>query len=176
IAWYCSNSACQAAALSGGSIPVTGRHSTIDRPDSVSLVAPPTSTMRKISAATESSHNRTARRWTVCAGELMGHAALAGMRSGPYRPTGLVAIDATFAARRCRRDDAGGDHAYSHPEADRRDGTAGAPCRLVARRDGVRPVRARLGEPPGRRPLLRGSGHRLAAARDGAGQLDVAAR
>ena len=32
---YLSNSACQAASLSGGNAPVTGFHSTIDRPDSV---------------------------------------------------------------------------------------------------------------------------------------------
>ena len=49
---YLSNSACHAASLSGGSVPVTGFHSTIDRPDSVSRVAPPTSTIAKMSAAT----------------------------------------------------------------------------------------------------------------------------
>ena len=32
--------------------PMTGRHSVIDRPDSVSRVAPPTSTMASTSAAT----------------------------------------------------------------------------------------------------------------------------
>ncbi len=30
---YLSNSACHAASLSGGSVPVTGFHSTIDRPE-----------------------------------------------------------------------------------------------------------------------------------------------
>ena len=62
IAWYFSNSACQAASDSGGSTPVTGFHSTIERPDSVSRVAPPTTSVRKIIAATASSHSRTARR------------------------------------------------------------------------------------------------------------------
>jgi hypothetical protein len=46
--------------LSGGSVPVTGFHSTIDNPDSVSRVAPPTSTMTAISAATAISHHLTA--------------------------------------------------------------------------------------------------------------------
>ena len=40
--------------------PVTGCHSVIDKPDSVSRVAPPTSTMAKISAATAKSHTRMA--------------------------------------------------------------------------------------------------------------------
>jgi hypothetical protein len=47
--------------VSGGSVPVTGFHSTIDKPDSVSRVAPPTSTMIAIRAATENSHHLTAR-------------------------------------------------------------------------------------------------------------------
>jgi hypothetical protein len=40
---------------------VTGFHSTIESPDSVSRVAPPTSTITAISAATASSHARMAR-------------------------------------------------------------------------------------------------------------------
>ena len=43
-------------------MPVTGFHSTIDKPDSVSRVAPPTSSVTNISAATASSHSRMARR------------------------------------------------------------------------------------------------------------------
>src|SRR6266446_3847549 len=58
---YLPNSACHAAASSGGITPVTGFHSTIDRPDSVSRVAPPTTTVTNIRAATASSHSRTAR-------------------------------------------------------------------------------------------------------------------
>jgi hypothetical protein len=41
---------------------VTGFHSTIERPDSVSRVAPPTTTVTTISAATAKSHSLTARR------------------------------------------------------------------------------------------------------------------
>src|SRR5215813_671142 len=59
---YLSNSACHAGASSGGTTPVTGFHSTIARPDSVSRVAPPTTTVTNIRAATASSHSRTARR------------------------------------------------------------------------------------------------------------------
>ena len=53
-------------ALSGGSVPVTGFHSTIESPDLVSRVAPPTSTMIAISAAIESSHHLTAAVWEAC--------------------------------------------------------------------------------------------------------------
>src|SRR3546814_7860769 len=43
ICLYFSNSASHAASLSGGSTPVTGSHSVIDRPDSVRRVMPPRS-------------------------------------------------------------------------------------------------------------------------------------
>ena len=52
--------------LSGGSVPVTGFHSTMDSPDSVRRVAPPTSTMTTISATIASSHHRTARPACAC--------------------------------------------------------------------------------------------------------------
>src|SRR5882762_5870493 len=58
---YFSNSACQALSLKGGTVPVSGFHSTIESPDSVSLVAPPTRTIAKISPATTTSHSRSAR-------------------------------------------------------------------------------------------------------------------
>jgi hypothetical protein len=51
LARYFSNSASQAASESGGIAPVTGRHSVIESPDPVSLVAPPTATIRTTSAA-----------------------------------------------------------------------------------------------------------------------------
>jgi len=57
--------------LSGGSVPVTGFHSTIDRPDSVSRVAPPTSTISAISAATANSHHRTARSPDIGCAEIL---------------------------------------------------------------------------------------------------------
>src|ERR1700692_730768 len=57
VAWYFSNSACHAAAESGGTVPAPGSHSTIDRPDSVSRVAPPTSTMTNTKPAMASSHS-----------------------------------------------------------------------------------------------------------------------
>src|SRR5215831_383784 len=58
---YLANSACQSASPSGGMTPVTGFHSTIESPDSVSRVAPPTSTMAKTSPAMHHSHTPTAR-------------------------------------------------------------------------------------------------------------------
>ena len=58
-------------------MPVTGFHSTIDSPNSVSRVAPPTSTMIAISAAIESSHHLTAVVWgACCAGTTVIDAAL----------------------------------------------------------------------------------------------------
>src|SRR5215470_16471553 len=50
IALYLANSAAQAASEIGGTIPTTGFHSVIDRPDKVSRVMPPTTTIRKIIA------------------------------------------------------------------------------------------------------------------------------
>src|SRR5215510_14266020 len=58
---YFANSARQSASPSGGMTPVTGFHSTIESPDSVSRVAPPTSTMAKTSPAMHHSHTPTAR-------------------------------------------------------------------------------------------------------------------
>ena len=46
ICWYLSNSSCHSASFSGGITPWIGFHSVIDRPDSVSRVAPPTSNQR----------------------------------------------------------------------------------------------------------------------------------
>src|SRR5579885_1022041 len=66
ITWYFSNSLCHCASLSGGTTPVTGLHSVIERPDSVSRVAPPTSTLASTSAAMAQSHSRIAR---VCCSE-----------------------------------------------------------------------------------------------------------
>src|SRR5215467_3412786 len=58
---YFANSACQSASPSGGKTPVTGFHSTIESPDSVSRVAPPTNTIANTSPATHHSHTPTAR-------------------------------------------------------------------------------------------------------------------
>ena len=55
MAWYFVNSDCHSLSDSGGNTPVTGFHSTIERPDSVNRVAPPTMSVRKIIAAAASS-------------------------------------------------------------------------------------------------------------------------
>ena len=62
--------------MSGGSTPVTGRHSTMESPDSVSRVAPPTSTSATTMAATAQSQRRMMRAWLSLA---------VVMPAGPYR-------------------------------------------------------------------------------------------
>ncbi len=54
--WYLANSAAQAAGDSGGRMPVTGCHSVIERPERVSRVMPPITTMTKIMAQQNRSH------------------------------------------------------------------------------------------------------------------------
>src|SRR5216684_9048943 len=66
--WYFSNSAAQAAADSGGRMPVTGCHSVIDRPDKVNLVMPPITTITKIMPQHTNSQTATARRPVALAG------------------------------------------------------------------------------------------------------------
>src|SRR5436190_19553536 len=58
---YFSNSAAQLATESGGRMPVTGCHSVIDNPESVSRVMPPMTTIAKIIAQQPSSQIATAR-------------------------------------------------------------------------------------------------------------------
>src|ERR1700730_15126849 len=50
ICWYFANSAAQSVAESGGTMPITGFHTVIDRPERVSRVMPPTTTIRAIIA------------------------------------------------------------------------------------------------------------------------------
>src|SRR6266446_9327188 len=56
---YLANSAAQSAAERGGRIPTTGFHSVIDRPERVSRVMPPTTTIRAIIAQQTKSHAAT---------------------------------------------------------------------------------------------------------------------
>ena len=58
---YASNSEFHADSLRGGKEPVTGRHSVILRPDSVSRVRPPKTTMPKTLPALRSSQIATLR-------------------------------------------------------------------------------------------------------------------
>src|SRR6266498_4602344 len=160
---YLSNSACQADASSGGTTPVTGFHSTIDRPDSVSRVAPPTTTVTNIRAATASSHSLMARR------RVSEHAARLVMRSfgcrrrcGPYNQAPASANE---------RDDA-----HPSPQARRRDHADRPGARLGALRDGARAIGCRQGQRHDRGALLRGRRPRLGVAGDAAHSLDVAAR
>ena len=52
---YFSNTVCQSASESGGTVPTSGCHSTIESPEWVSRVTPPTTTI----AATASAHTRS---------------------------------------------------------------------------------------------------------------------
>src|SRR6266487_2902274 len=160
---YLSNSACQADASSGGTTPVTGFHSTIDRPDSVSRVAPPTTTVTNIRAATASSHSLMARR------RVSEHAARLVMRSfgcrrrrGPYNQAPASANER--------------DHAHPSAQARRRDHADRPGARLGALRDGARAIGCRQGQRHDRGDLLRGRRPRLGIAGDAAHSLDVATR
>ncbi len=62
VSLYFSNWAAQSASVSGGRVPMKGCHSTIDRPEWVRRVAPPTTTMAKTRAQQASSQAATARR------------------------------------------------------------------------------------------------------------------
>src|SRR5271169_132293 len=59
ISLYLANTAAQSAAESGGTTPTTGFHSVMDRPDRVSRVMPPTTTIRKINAQQTNSQAAT---------------------------------------------------------------------------------------------------------------------
>src|SRR5215469_9814125 len=60
ICLYLANSAAQSPSESGGTTPMTGFHSVIDSPESVSRVIPPTTIIRKINAQQANSHAATA--------------------------------------------------------------------------------------------------------------------
>jgi len=61
MALYLSNASTQSAWLIGGRAPMIGFHSVIDRPEPVSRVAPPTTTMANTRVAQKNSHSATAR-------------------------------------------------------------------------------------------------------------------
>src|ERR1044072_301412 len=89
---YFATPPCHAPSLTGGTTPVIGFHSTIDRPDSVSRVAPPTTTVTNISAATASSHSPPARRRGGAGDGTLVMRSLACWRRGPYSCTHAPAI------------------------------------------------------------------------------------
>ena len=60
MALYLAKASSQAAWPSGGMTPATGFHSVMESPDSVRRVAPPTTTIRKTSAATLHNQSETA--------------------------------------------------------------------------------------------------------------------
>ena len=101
---YLPNSACHAAASSGGITPVTGFHSTIDRPDSVSRVAPPTTTVTNIRAATASSHSRTARLRVADDGARLVISSFVWRQCGSEGPTTSRRVcKRTFTSKKTRK-------------------------------------------------------------------------
>ena len=58
---YCSNTAIHDSLLIGGNIPMIGRQSTIDKPEPVSRVTPPSKIIPNIVTAQATSHITTAR-------------------------------------------------------------------------------------------------------------------
>src|ERR1051326_756020 len=165
---YLSNSLCHCAAESGGKGPVTGCHSTIEKPDSVSRVAPPTSTTATMSAAIARSQRRIAR---TC------RAALASVMASPLEMDAADHIErpATRQSPRCRGHKGRCD-ADAHAQAGRHARALGARYRLGASRHGGRAIRVPLDQRACRVGLLRAGRPRLGAAGDAADQLDVTCR
>src|SRR6185437_10919082 len=165
IAWYFVNSLCQSLCDSGGSTPVTGFHSTIERPDSVSRVAPPTMSVAKIMAAAQTSHSRTARSrsWDI----------LNGSAIGPLAGDGADHIVLRAASQMTARKLS---HVYPHPQADRHGRPSCAGDHLGSARDGARPVGADRHQWLRGGDLLRCRCIRLGSPRHAADQLDGATR
>jgi len=145
---YLAKTSSHSAWLSGGTIPKIGSHSTIESPEPVSRVMPPSTTMAKTRPAHRASHSATARRWEGVAGP----AALAISavlvkgrrdRSTARRPRIVPGVPARrkSACARARRPVPCGGHGERGG-----DGLAsgGARPRLRARRPGPLP-RARAG-------------------------------
>jgi hypothetical protein len=120
---------------SGGTIPVTGFHSTMDRPDCVSRVAPPTTTMANTRAARHPIHSRIKRTRASLAGS--GICMIVSALVRPMRdPIDLGKAGSNTCNRcarsmpRCRAPGAGSNpRGASHPTAhshDRNHRTAGA--------------------------------------------------
>src|SRR5207342_1690651 len=59
---YLSKVSCHCASSRGGMAPTIGCHSTMESPECVSRVTPPTTTIAKTSAQQASSHHATGRR------------------------------------------------------------------------------------------------------------------
>src|SRR5450756_753999 len=179
--WYFSNSLCQAPSLSGGSTPSTGFHSTIERPDTVSHVAPPIISVSKIIAAAASSHSRTARTQNsgtercscmecLFAGNRADHIVM-------HVPSQMItAHDPEKWEPVFGQDHAPNNpqsvHAHSHPQTDRHRRPARAGVSVGTARHGAGAVGAHRYQWFRGGNLLRGRRTRLGAAGDAADQLD----
>src|SRR6266853_1033195 len=81
---YFPKVSCHPASSRGGSAPTIGCHSTMDRPEWVSRVTPPTTTIANTSAQHASSHAATAR---LCAASCMNESMDRGFRHWMLRGT-----------------------------------------------------------------------------------------
>src|SRR5262249_23008944 len=158
---YLSNSACHARASSGGTAPVTGFHSTIERPDSVSRVALPTITVTNIKEATASSQNLMARRLAAEGARLI-------MRSFDCRRRGADHIVVHRLPQLSK-------HARPPAQVPRRDHADRSGGDVGAAGDGARAIAPDQGQRGGRGALLRHRRSRLGVACHAAHSLDVAA-
>jgi hypothetical protein len=61
VCWYLAKSSSQSAWDSGGRAPISGFHSTMDSPEWVRRVTPPTTMVTKTMAQQANSHQATAR-------------------------------------------------------------------------------------------------------------------
>src|SRR6267378_1133201 len=81
---YFPKASSHAASLSGGRVPTIGCHSTMDRPECVRRVTPPTTTIANTSAQQTSSQAATAR---LCAASCIHHSIDGGFRHWMLRRT-----------------------------------------------------------------------------------------
>src|SRR5512142_475406 len=65
VSWYFPNSVCQACWLRGGIAPLTGFHSTIDRPERVRRTKPPNTTRNIANDEKENIQYMTGRCWVL---------------------------------------------------------------------------------------------------------------
>ena len=78
--WYCAKAACQSASFNGGIAPIIGAHSTIESPEPVRRVIPPTTTIARTRPTVNSSQCLTAAcEWRRSAGVSIALRILLGL-------------------------------------------------------------------------------------------------
>src|SRR5262245_8816133 len=176
--WYLANSACHWPSDSGGKTPVTGFHSTMERPDSVRRVAPPITSVRNTQAATASSQARMMRVWSGEDGAWPMEASTCLRWRGPYRSHPGAATRPSRARRypraavTCKTVPL---HDHPHPQADRRRGAPAPRHGVGTARHGVGRLGTHRHQFLGGDALLFRCRTRLGGAGDAVDTLDVEA-